>query len=405
MKKTKPSRIFLLALIALLPVNLGKHFEFSSAYVYGNLVDYLVPTLYVQDILAFLLLIALILEKKRILLEGPVKKLAMLLGILFLSSLFASRILPSLWFFFRVFLYSIVGLYVYKWVDLKKDWRLIQKILMIQLVFISVLSIAQFLMNGSVFDNYLFLGEQPYSLNTPQITKEVLLGEVLLPPMGLFRHPNVLAGYLAIMLIFVIFWFPKNKLGIAGLILGTAALLLTFSLFTWAVFFATLVLYKFLKDKKTIMYFYLLAASLILLAPFFPFSSDNASFYRRDSLLAASYRVAGEFPVLGAGTNNFTSYVDDFQVSDDIRFTQPVHNVFALILAESGIFAFFLFLLIFFDSYSAVEKKSDVPLFLAFSATLLLMSFDHYFWTMHQTNLLLFVLLGLSWKHSYGQGK
>ncbi|GIW69288.1 MAG: hypothetical protein KatS3mg101_0035 [Patescibacteria group bacterium] len=405
MKKIQPSRIFLLTLIALLPVNLGKHFEFSGSYVYGNLIDYLVPTLYVQDILALLLLIALILERKRILLEGPIKKIAMFLGVLLLSSLFASRALPSLWFFFRIFLYTVVGIYVYKWVDLKKEGRLIQKILAVQLLFVSVLAIAQFFVRGSVFDNYLFLGEQPYSLSTPQITKEVLLGRVFLPPMGLFRHPNILSGYLAILLVFVVFWFPKNKLSIACLVLGMVAFLLTFSVFTWAAFFATLVLYKFLKDKRKIMYIYLLAASLILLVPFFPFSSDNASFYRRDSLLAASYRIAGKFPVLGVGTNNFTSYVDDFQISNDIRFTQPVHNVFALILAESGIFAFFLFILIFFDSYSAAAKKGDVPLLLAFSAALLLMSFDHYFWTIHQTTLILFILFGLSWKHSYGQGK
>ncbi|OGC73292.1 hypothetical protein A2337_03050 [candidate division WWE3 bacterium RIFOXYB2_FULL_43_9] len=403
MKKIQVSKILFFALIAVLPVNLGKHFEFSGAYVYGNLVDYLVPTLYPQDVLALALLLAIIFEKKKIILQGPVKKLGIFLGLLFLSSLFASRILPSLWFSFRIFLYSMTAVYIYFWLDLKKDTALLRKILTFQFLFISTLAILQFFMRGSVFDNYLFFGEQPYSESTPLITKEFFFGTVILPPMGLFRHPNVLAGYLAFLLIMVIFRFPRSRLSFVAFFLGLLALLLTFSLFTWAVVFLTLVLYKILPDKKHIMYLYLFGASLIMLIPFFPFSSDSASFYRRDSLLGASYRIAGEFPLLGVGANNFTSYVDDYQVTDDIRFTQPVHNVFALILAESGIFAFILFLLIFFEAYTGVFREASTPLFISMSVLLLLMSFDHYFWTMHQTALLFFLILGLSWKYAYGQ--
>ncbi|HAI62697.1 MAG: O-antigen ligase-related protein [candidate division WWE3 bacterium GW2011_GWF2_41_45] len=403
MKKIQVSKILFFALAAVLPVNLGKHFEFSGSYVYGNLVDYLVPTLYIQDILALALLLAVIFERKKISLQGPVKKLSIFLGILFLSSLFASRILPSLWFLFRIFLYSMVAVYAYFWIDIKKDGVLLQKILTIQFLFISVLSITQFLVKGSVFDSYLFLGEQPYSMSSPLITKEFFFGTTILPPMGLFRHPNVLAGYLAVMLVLAIFWIPRSRLSLVSFCLGMLALILTFSLFTWAALFLTLVLYKILPDKKHIMYLYLFGASLILLIPFLPFSYDSASFYRRDSLLGASYRVAGEFPLLGVGANNFTSYVDDFQVTDDIRFTQPVHNVFALILAESGVFAFVIFLLIFFEAYAGVFRKDAVPFFLTMSVLLLLMSFDHYFWTMHQTSLLFFLILGLSWKYAYGQ--
>ncbi len=405
MKKKKVSRILFLSLVAILPLNLGKHFEFYGSYVYGNLIDYLVPTLYLQDVLAVALLISMIFEKKKFGLSGPVKKLAWFLLVLFASSIFASRALPSFWFLFRVFLYSLTAVYAYRWFDFKKDAVIFHKILTMQFIFISTLAILQFLFKGSVFDNYLFFGEQPYSFSTPNITKEIFLGNVVLPPMALFRHPNILAGYLAVLLILTIFWIPKNRIGVLSMYLGSLALLMTFSYFTWFVLFWVLLLYKTLPNKKHLMYLSLLGASLILLIPFFPFSSDNASFYRRDNLLGASYRVAGEFPLLGVGVNNFTSYVDDFQVTDDIRFTQPVHNVFALILAESGIFAFFIFILVFFEMYSGVYKKSCIPLFVILSVILLLMSFDHYFWTMHQTLLLLFMIMGFSWRAAYGQRK
>ena len=146
MKKIQISKILFFVLIAVLPVNLGKHFEFSGAYVYGNLVDYLVPALYPQDILALVLLLAIIFEKKKIVLQGPVRKLGVFLGLLFLSSIFASRVLPSLWFSFRIFLYSMTAVYVYFWVDLEKDAALLRKILTIQFLFISTLAILQFFM-------------------------------------------------------------------------------------------------------------------------------------------------------------------------------------------------------------------------------------------------------------------
>ena len=44
-------------LIFLIPVNLGKHFEIFSSFVGGVLVDYLVPTIFVQDILILLIIL------------------------------------------------------------------------------------------------------------------------------------------------------------------------------------------------------------------------------------------------------------------------------------------------------------------------------------------------------------
>src|SRR3990167_937702 len=46
-----------LVFIFTLPFNLSKHFVFSWSYVNGNLVDYLIPTLYITDILIALILL------------------------------------------------------------------------------------------------------------------------------------------------------------------------------------------------------------------------------------------------------------------------------------------------------------------------------------------------------------
>ena len=49
--------------------------------------------------------------------------------------------------------------------------------------------------------------------------------------------------------------------------------------------------------------------------------------------------------LFGVGLNNFTVFVDKYNYdSSDIRFSQPVHNIFLLIFSESGVFAFLLIL-------------------------------------------------------------
>ena len=50
MIQTKVSKILFYVLVFLLPVNLGLHFVIKDAYVWGLLIDYLVPTVFVQDI-------------------------------------------------------------------------------------------------------------------------------------------------------------------------------------------------------------------------------------------------------------------------------------------------------------------------------------------------------------------
>ena len=44
-------------IVFLIPLNLAKHFPLASSYVSGNLVDYLIPAIYLTDILIILLLI------------------------------------------------------------------------------------------------------------------------------------------------------------------------------------------------------------------------------------------------------------------------------------------------------------------------------------------------------------
>ena len=51
-KKEVLRRIVFYTLLLCLPLNLGYHFILKTSYLHGTLIDYLVPVIYVQDILA-----------------------------------------------------------------------------------------------------------------------------------------------------------------------------------------------------------------------------------------------------------------------------------------------------------------------------------------------------------------
>jgi O-antigen ligase len=100
--------------------------------------------------------------------------------------------------------------------------------------------------------------------------------------------------------------------------------------------------------------------------------------------------VIGKFPLFGVGPGNFVTFINDF------RFIQPVHNIFLLIFSESGLFSFVFFVLIMALATKQSLTKGYFSLFLI---SLLQVTFegslDHYFWTIHQTLLLMWLLLGL----------
>ncbi|MBU1133169.1 O-antigen ligase family protein, partial [Patescibacteria group bacterium] len=142
--------------------------------------------------------------------------------------------------------------------------------------------------------------------------------------------------------------------------------------------------------------------SLLLFLPVlgenFPSLTKYPSFYRRSNLLSATYKIADLNPLFGVGANNFTILVDRFMPkSPDLRFTQPVHNIFILIFTESGIFAFLSFVALLYQG----TKRSLKPRFFVIPLVsliqiLLLGSLDHYLYTAHQTQLLFWIILGLS---------
>ena len=99
----------------------------------------------------------------------------------------------------------------------------------------SLLVIAQFIKQGSLGGVFYFFGERFFTPATPGIANASINGELLFRPYGTFSHPNVLAGFLLISLISLLFSLPWDKgkfektFWAVTLLLGSSALLITMS--------------------------------------------------------------------------------------------------------------------------------------------------------------------------------
>ncbi|MDP3733220.1 MAG: O-antigen ligase family protein, partial [Candidatus Daviesbacteria bacterium] len=243
----------------------------------------------------------------------------------------------------------------------------------------SLLAILQFLKGGTL--GFWILGERTFSITTPGIAKFNFYGLEFLRPYGTFPHPNVLAGY--VLVIMILLRSKKAALGLITIIL-TMSRVVIFTGFILG--FLTLS-----KKWKIILVVVALLLSPILLTRFSSlFSYDNLAILRREELLQSSWNLFLKNPIFGVGLNNFIPGQQDL-ISGPSRFLQPVHNIFLLALSETGLIGLMgLIGLIFFP----VFKLS--PLRFPLSPILFLGLFDHYFLTLPQGYRLLFLVWGLS---------
>ena len=426
------------AILFAIPLNLGKHYVFEFTYVYGKLIDYLIPTIYVQDILIFfLLLLALPQLVKSVKKSISKRSMVFVFLVLFIVSVSFSVIdafsfWPSLYAFLRLALYVGFGFYVFSQRKFDEVFEGLSLIIAVLILGLSLLGIAQWLNQGSVFNNYLFFGEQPYSFSTPNIVKESLFGFTRVPPYGTFRHPNIFAGFLSFGLLVLIRRVLNGKgswLIWVSFFGGLITLILTFS---WMVFFSFLLsvfclilllrgryyfnsqVWQWFKNKLPFVYlFFVFLVNVLFFLLSVRFSSPSIS-YRRNLLLMGVNLVKDNplFLLFGVGFNNFTYFVDiQAALLGFPKFTQPIHNVYVLLLVESGIFALVFFagfliklilrLVVFLDQKEFPNKRRNASLLFILLLHLLLMgAFDHFLFTSHQIQLIFWLTVGFSLQYN-----
>ena len=407
----KKHELLFLTTVFLLPVNLGKHFITLNSYVGGILVDYLIPTLYLTDILVLSTLVLWLADSGfndlKSMFSRSQKTSHLLVLLIFaglLSTIASVQLATSVIALVRWAVYSLLFLYAQNF----KQMKLFFLAVFTSTLLLSILCIFQFIGQGSVFDNYLFFGEQPYASSTKGIVLENLNGVATVPSYGTFRHPNVLGGFLSIVTIWAYSFFKmaekkEKKVLFLVLILGFVALLLSFSqsaLMAFMLGFGMHLLVDFWSPKLK-MFGLSVVLSILVLGLFLPYWSPSVglvgtSVERRAALISSTAGLISKNVLYGTGLNTNTVLIEkNMPLSRDLRFIQPVHNVFLLILSEGGLFfAILLFLTITCCLYYSYKK--NFLFFVSLLQLLLLGSFDHYLVTHVQTYLLFMLTLAFS---------
>ncbi len=431
----KLHEFFFWLLVFFLPTQLGRHFWPDFSLIFGLRVDYLSPTIYLTDLLVIGILGAWAVEKFKTTKKNT--KISCFLFPVFcflLANCFlAQNQGAALYKFLKIIEFSLLGLYIAK---NRISLSIIHHPLSIAVIYSSLIAIAQFINQASLGGLFWFLGERNFNIQTPGIALADLGGRLFLRPYGTFSHPNSMAGFILVSLILIAI---GNKQQVTSKILkwlaiglGFVTIVLSFSRAVWLVgaleglfvvynrfahigkarFQASLQIggkaVESLNQEKTPRFrcgeaykrkFLLFTFYFLLFTIFFVTSLSGISekpIVERVQLIQASLEMIKSNPILGVGLNNFIVRLPEYWQSGQIRFLQPVHNIYLLILAETGLVGLAIFLWFLFLTFRRLFPVYCL-LFAALTAILLLGVFDHYWFTLQQNQLLATIVFGLAW--------
>lgn len=333
----------------------------------------------------------------------------LLLMILFLSvGIFLSiNPLAGWWELVKLCEYIFVGWYIATHAEQTK--RFLLPAFAVGILFEGFLAFAQFFLHHSVGGILYFFGERFFSSSTPGIANASIRGSLVLRPYGTFPHPNVLAGYMLIASLFML-WRSAlkegNRLISGGLFLfASSVIFLSLSRLVFIAWILGLFVFS-VKNKPAQIKVGLLALVAIgitlLLFPLFQerlFSAlfTDEAFLLRLKLFQAALSMMIAFPLFGVGINNFLSMLPFFLPQVSFSSLQPVHNVYVLAGAQVGFIGLGGFVLFLFSSLSKAARKYDRWVLASLIAICFVGLGDHYFVTIQQGQLLFSLILGLAW--------
>jgi len=395
--------------IFLLPLQLGRHFWPASSFVLGLKVDYLSPTLFLTDLLVLAILFFWLGEKFLKKQFSPFRSFktywwVVAIFVFLLANAFLAQNQGAAFYqFIKILELSLLAFYVAQNHDCLSRIALP---LSLAVFYSSLITIAQFFKQASLNGFFWFLGERTFNLATPGIAKAIINGQLILRPYGTFPHPNVLAGFLWVGLILTIpYLFQKNKfLFTSYLLVVILAIGFSFSRSVWLLGLISSLF--FLGKSKIPKKLFWLAGGfwlILLILAFYllPHFSTNEAFSQRMQLMKAALLMIKVSPLSGVGLNNFIVRLPEFwPVTGFTYWLQPVHNLYLLLLSETGAVGFLIFLWLLILVFKRLLKSSlmaNFPLLMALMAILLLGLTDHYWLTLQPGQLLLALVLGLAW--------
>lgn len=246
----------------------------------------------------------------------------------------------------------------------------------------------------------------------------------ILRAYGLTDHPNLLGGFLAVALIFVLGYYLDSKnaaahrvryLALAPLAIGTVALFYTFSRSSQLAFaigaaFIILAGLRLPERRRRTLVDLGLAGLVLLVATSVPFvtnqrliaqrvgqenafnenSGEVRSLIERDELIESANRVFYQRQLLGVGNGALTlgMYYLDPEFPHEIYYYQPAHLVLLVVAAEMGMLGGFFWLWLMLAPLAVMWlRRTQIitqPWSAAVSAAIIVLvvvgMFDYYSW-------------------------
>lgn len=424
----KLHRVFFYLLIVLIPTQLGLHFWPSWAMVLGRRVDYLSPTLYLTDILIVFMLLCWIIDllpritnyELRITRKTIIYNLLFIIPFIYIIAniYFAASWQVAIYAWIKFFEFFLLGLYIVK---TKPKFDRIVFFLSLSVIYSSGIAITQFFLQHSIGGIFWFLGERTFSATTPGIAQiplclpRAVSCPLLLRAYGTFSHPNVLGGYIAVVMPLIIFNKTKKIpiFKMITIILGLLALILTFSRSAWVAGVLGVGIWYLVSGNSHLASWYKIHIQTIKPRMLFPvlffvlfiasitvpqFLGDSESVVVRAQLNASAISLIRQSPFFGVGAGNFLGQLPEVLPSRMIYFLQPVHNIYLLLLSEIGFVGSIILGWLLFTTIKDHKEKFSIQntmIRISLFMILLLGFTDHYAFTLQQGQLLFTLLFAL----------
>jgi O-antigen ligase len=411
----------------------------NSAFQTGAYSDFTSFSLYLSDILLFLLFLSIIVPrgKEFIAIVKSQLSIAFFIFWLILAIIWHFNTFSSLnWYFLLKYAELIVAYgtisVLFKDLSIKKAFFwLFASLTGVQ----SLLALWQFIIQKSV--GLKILGEQVLSPQILGVAKIVSGGTKLIRGYGTFPHPNLLSAFLVAGILITVYLMLKASKKWAKLLLGfllflnIMGLAITFSRSAYlalgiaaAIFFGYLLVQipeKMTKRKVGAILMIFCGSAIISFLLFRPYILTRATITDQASIERSTYNKIGlqlikDHPLFGTGIGESVLHMGQYSgIKLEPWQKQPIHNYFLLAAAELGIpgaliliwtFLFHLFgvwnlkISKLFKNWKLEIRNLQLNLYhLTLStivlAFLVLMMFDHYFYTLQQTQMLLWAVLGM----------
>ncbi len=383
------NKVLFFLFLFLLPTQFGKHFFLPFSYISGVRVDYLAPTIYLLDIIIFLLAVI----NLKTVLKFFKKRTFFIIFLLSLINIFFAKSIPlALYGFAKIIEFFIVFSLGQKMSTVLRD-KVILIGLFVMTFFQFLLVFFQIFFHRSVNGFFYYFGERFINLSIPGIAKISLFGQELLRPYGTFSHPNSLAGFFLLLYFYVLMEKKFSKYLILKnifLLFSSMIIFLSFSKIVIISYLLLTIVYYLLSIKKCRLCLISRIITLVVISSVFLIGkSDPLSLQKRIELIRTSLSIITKHPFIGVGVLNYLLSQAEYSSKFLYFINQPVHNIFLLFFSEWGLL-FGGYLIYLSVKWAGQIIKTRPYIFLAIIITGM---FDHYWLTLNQNFILLAIIL------------